>query len=162
MTAASSKELDLKFEIVKIKIADLVPHEGILQWHLEELMSEIRRDDFQLRPIAISRLDSLGEEWKGKFLIHDGHHRTATLTRLNCTHIMGSIFDFNNPAIKVFDYNDTSIPVSKDEVIRRATSGMKVTPRFDKHFIQVDKVLEPFHDNDRLEPRTPTPLSNLR
>ena len=162
MVSTSSKQLDLRFEIVKIKIADLVPHEGILQWHLDELLSEIERDGFQLRPIAISRLDALGEKWKGRFLIHDGHHRTAVLTHLKCTHIMGSIFDFNNPAIKVFDYNDTTIPISKEEVVRRATSGMKVTPRFDKHFIDVDGKLEPFHDNDRLEPKNPTPLSELQ
>lgn len=162
LSSTSSKQLDLKFEIKKIKIADLVPHEGILEWHLEELLSEIKRDGLQLRPIAISRLDSLGEKWNGRFLIHDGHHRTAALKHLNCTHIMGSIFDFSSPLIKVFDYNDTSIPVSKEEVVRRATSGLKVTPRYDKHFIDVYGELEPFHDNDRLEPKTPTLLQNLR
>lgn len=154
--------MDLKFEIVKIKMTDLVPHEGTLEWHIKEIKDWIERDGFQLRPIAISRLDSLGAKWHGKFLIHDGHHRTAALKRLDCSYIMGSIFDYSNPVIKVFDYNDTSIPVPKEEVIRRATSGMEVTPRYDKHFIEVNGNLEPFHDNDRLEPETPTPLSKLR
>ena len=158
----SNKQLELKFEIFKIKIADLVPHEGILDWHLKEIFEWMQRDGFQLRPIAVSRLDSLGDKWKGKYLIHDGHHRTAALKKLDCTQIMVSVFDYNNPRIKVFDYNNITIPVPKEEVIRRATSGMEVTPRYDKHFIDVDGRLEPFHDNDLLEPKRPTPLSQLK
>ncbi|MHB2035769.1 MAG: ParB N-terminal domain-containing protein [Nitrososphaerales archaeon] len=158
----SNKQLELKFEILRIKIADLVPHEGILDWHLKEIFEWMQRDGFQLRPIAVSRLDSLGVKWKGKYLIHDGHHRTAALKKLNCTQIMVSVFDYNNPRIKVFDYNDITIPVPKEEVVRRATSGIEVTPRYDKHFIDVDGKLEPFHDNDLLEPKKPTPLSQLK
>ena len=158
----TSKQLDLKFEIRKIKMTDLVPHEGVIEEHIKEIRDWIEKDGFQMRPIAISRLDSLGEKWKGRFLIHDGHHRTAALKRLGCSHIMGSIFDFNSPKIKVFGYYDTSVPVPKEEVIRRATSGIEVTPRYDKHFIDVDGNLEPFHDNDLLEPKMPTPLSQLK
>ena len=158
----SSKQSDLKFEIMKIRMTDLVPHEGILDWHLKEIFEWMERDGFQLRPIAVSRLDSLGGKWKGKYLIHDGHHRTAALKKLGCTQIMISVFDYNDPRIKVFDYNDVTIPVPKEEVIRRATSGIEVTPRYDKHFIDVDGNLEPFHDNDLLEPKKPTPLSQLK
>jgi hypothetical protein len=158
----SGKQLDLKFEILKVKMADLVPHEGILDWHLKEIYEWMERDGFQLRPIAVSRLDSLGGKWKGKYLIHDGHHRTAAMKKLGCTQIMVSVFDYQNPRIKVFDYNDVSVAVPKEEVIRRATSGMKVTPRYDKHFIEVDGKLEPFHDNDLLEPKRPTPFSQLK
>jgi len=52
--------------------------------------------------------------------------------------------------------------VPKEEVIRRATSGIEVTPRYDKHFIDVDGKLEPFHDNDLLEPKMPILFSELR
>ncbi|MDA4130517.1 MAG: ParB N-terminal domain-containing protein [Thaumarchaeota archaeon] len=159
---SSREQLDLKFEIAKIEMRDLVPHEGVIEEHIQEVTKEMERDGFQLRPIAISRLDSLGSKWKGRFLIHDGHHRTAALERLNCTKIMVSIFDYSDPRIKVFGYYDTSIVVPKEEVIRRATSGMKVTPRYDKHFIDVNGELQPFHDNDLLEPKVPTPLSELR
>jgi len=158
----SSKQSDLKFEILKIKMTDLVPHEGILDWHLKEIFEWMERDGFQLRPIAVSRLDSLGGKWKGKYLIHDGHHRTAALKKLGCTQIMISVFDYNDPRIRVFDYNDVTIPVPKEEVIRRAMSGIEVTPRYDKHFIDVGGNLEPFHDNDLLEPKRPTPLSQLK
>lgn len=158
---SSKEQLDLKFEILKIDIADLVPHEGILDWHLKEIWEWIQRDGFQLRPIAVSKLDSLGARWIGRYLIHDGHHRTAALKKLNCTKIMVSVFDFNNPHIKVTDYNDLAKHVPKEEVIGRATSGIEVTPRYDKHFIDVDGRLEPFHDNDILEPKIPTPLSEL-
>ena len=157
----SSSKVDLQFEIVKIDMLDLVPHEGVIEEHIQEVYNEMKRDGFQLRPIAISRLDSLGSKWKGRYLIHDGHHRTAALKRLHCTRIMGSIFDYSNPRIKVYGYYDTSIVVPKEEVIRRATSGMEVTPRYDKHFIDVDGRLEPFHDNDLLEPKRPTPLAEL-
>ncbi len=143
-------------------MTDLVPHEGILDWHLKEIYEWMERDGFQLRPIAVSRLDSLGAKWKGKYLIHDGHHRTAAMKKLDCTQIMVSVFDYRDPRIKVFDYNNTTIPVSKEEVIKRATSGMEVTPRYDKHFIEVDGKLEPFHDNDSLEPKMPTPFSKLK
>ncbi len=142
-------------------MANLVPHEGVIEEHILEIKFEMERDGFQLRPIAVSRLDHLGGKWRAKFMIHDGHHRTAALKRLECTAIMVSIFDYSDPRIKVFDYYDTSIPVSKEEVIRRATSGMEVTPRYDKHFIDVNGKLEPFHDNDLLEPRLRTPLSEL-
>ena len=74
---------------------------------------------------------------------------------------MGSIFDYSDPRIKVFDYYNTSIPVPKEEVVRRATSGMEVTPRYDKHFIDVKGNLEPFHDNDILEPKQPTPFAEV-
>jgi len=143
-------------------MTDLVPHEGVIEEHILEIKSEMERDGFQLRPIAISRLDHLGTKWRGRYLIHDGHHRTAALKRLGCTSIMGSIFDYSDPRIKVFDYYDTSIPVPKEEVIRRATSGMEVTPRYDKHFIDNNGKLEGFHDNDLLEPPMKTPLSDLK
>ncbi|MGI0090714.1 MAG: hypothetical protein ACREBS_03305 [Nitrososphaerales archaeon] len=163
MTPTTSKQqAGPNLEILKVKMTDLVPHEGILDWHLKETVEWIARDSFQLRPIAISRLDALGRKWEGRFLIHDGHHRTAALKKLDCSYIMGSVFDFTDPRIKVFDYNDMSLPVTKQEVIRRATSGMEVTPRYDKHFIEVDGKLEPFHDNDLLEPKMPTPLSKLK
>lgn len=160
--SSSGKRLPIKFEIAKIKMTDLVPHEGVIEEHILEIKSEMERDGFQLRPIAISRLDHLGGKWRGKYMIHDGHHRTAALKRLECTSIMGSIFDYSDPRIKVFDYYNTTIPVTKEEVVRRATSGMEVTPRYDKHFIDVDGELEPFHDNDLLEPKLKTPLSELR
>ncbi len=159
---SSGEQFALKFEISKIMMTDLVPHEGVIEAHILEVKSEMERDGFQLRPIAISRLDLLGSKWKGKYMIHDGHHRTAALKSLNCTRIMGSIFDYSDPRIKVFKYYDTSIPVPKEEVVRRATSGIEVTPRYDKHFIDVNGKLEPFHDNDLLEPKLPTPLDELR
>ncbi len=158
--SSTAKQLD--FEIRKIKMTDLVSHEGVIEEHIKEIHDWIEKDGFQMRPVAISKLDSLGEKWKGRFLIHDGHHRTAALKRLGCSYIMGSIFDFTDPRIKVFGYYDTSVPVPKEEVIRRATSGMEVTPRYDKHFIDVDGKLEPFHDNDMLEPKKPTPLPQLK
>jgi len=153
---------EIKFEIVKLEMSALVPHEGVIEEHIREVTNEMRSDGFQLRPIAISRLDSVGPKWRNRFLIHDGHHRLAALKRLDCTKIMGSIFDFHDPKIKVFRYYNTSEPVPKEEVIRRATSGMEVTPRYDKHFIDVRGKLEPFHDNDLLEPKIPTKLSELK
>jgi len=155
------KSQPIKLEILKLDMSDLVLHEGVLEKHIKEVTDAMRADGYQLRPIAISRLDSLGPKWLNKFLIHDGHHRLAALKRLECTKIMGSVFDFSSPRIKVFRYYETSVPVSKEEVIRRATSGMEVTPRYDKHFIDVEGKLEPFHNNDLLEPKVPTKLSEL-
>ncbi len=158
----SNGKYEIKHEILKANISDLVPHEGILDWHLKETKEWIEKDGFLARPIAVSRLDNLGAKWKGRFLIHDGHHRTASLKVLGCTKIMVSIFDFADPRIKVFDYYNTSIRISKETVIDRATSGIEVTPRFDKHFIDVNGKLYPFHDNDALEPVMPMKLSELK
>jgi len=152
----------IKLEFIKLDMSTLVPHEGVIEEHIKEITDQMRADGFQLRPIAISRLDTLGPKWRNRFMIHDGHHRLAALKRLECTKIMGSVFDFYNPRVKVFRYYETSVPVPKEEVIRRATSGMEVTPRFDKHFIDVDGKLEPFHNNDQLEPKMPTLFSELK
>lgn len=153
---------EIKHEILKVKISDLVPHEGIFDWHIQEIRDWMEKDGFQSRPIAVSRLDSLGSKFKGKFLIHDGHHRTAALKALGCTRVMVSIFDFSDPRIKVSDYDDTSIPISKEIVIEQATSGVELTPRFDKHFIEADGKLYPFHDNSILEPEIRVSLSELK
>jgi len=161
-TVEKRSQPEIKFEIASIRIVDLVPHEGVIEEHIREVLTEIENDGFQLRPIAISRLDAVGPKWRGKLMIHDGHHRTAALKRLGLTRIIGSIFDYSDPRIKVFRYYETSVPVPKEEVVRRATSGMKVTPRYDKHFIDVEGKLEPFHNNDLLEPRRPTPLIELK
>lgn len=158
---STNEKLGMKLEIIKVKMTDLVPHEGILDWHLKELADQMQKDGFQLRPIAVSRLDSLGSKWKGRYLIHDGHHRTAALKKLGRTKIMISIFDFQSPRIKVFDYNDATIVVPKEEVIRRATSGIEVTPRYDKHYIEINGKLESFHNNDTIESVTRTPFSEL-
>ncbi len=160
---ASRKEgYEIKHEILKAKISDLVPHEGVLDWHIKEIRDWMEKDGFQSRPIAVSRLDSLGPKWKENLLIHDGHHRTAALNALGCTRVMVSIFDFSDPRIKVSDYNDTSIPISKETVIEQATSGVELTPRFDKHFIESNGKLHPFHDNPILEPEIRVNLSELK
>ena len=158
---STNEQLGMKLEILKVKMSELVPHEGILDWHLKEIVDQMQKDGYQLRPIAVSKLDSLGEKWKGRYLIHDGHHRTAALKKLGLDMIMISIFDFKSPRIKVFDYNDMSIVVPKEEVIRRATSGIEVTPRYDKHYIEINGKLESFHNNDVIEPITRTSFSEL-
>ena len=98
----NGKNPPIKLEFIKLDMSVLVPHEGVFEEHIREVTDEMRADGFQLRPIAISRLDSLGPKWRNKFMIHDGHHRLAALKRLECTKIMGSIFDFYSPRIKVF------------------------------------------------------------
>ncbi len=153
----------IKFQIKKVSISDLVPHEGTIEQHIKRITKWMKKDGYQLRPIAISKLDSLGSKWKGKYLIHDGHHRTAAMKRLGRSHIIGSVFDYSNPKIKVFRYYRTNVPVPKQVVLERATSGKEVTPRFDKHFIiGRNGELLPFHDNPMLEPKIRVKLSELR
>jgi hypothetical protein len=145
----------------KMRISDLVPHEGILDWHLEELRSLIAKDGYQARAIAVSSLESVSVNWSGRFMIHDGHHRTEALKNLGCSSVMCCVFDYSDPRIKVFDYDTASIPISKETVIRRALSG-RFTPRFDKHFIELNGKLLAFHDNSIIEPEVHTSLSELR
>ncbi|MDH2901728.1 MAG: hypothetical protein PXY39_12235 [archaeon] len=157
------EDSSLSHRILKIRISDLVPHEGILDWHLKEITDWIAREGSQARAIAVSSLESVGPSWRGKFMIHDGHHRTGALKVLGCSFIMCSVFNFEDPSIKVFDYDTASIPISKEEVIARAVSQANITPRFDKHFIELkDGRLVPFHDNSIIEPLVNTSLSELR
>jgi hypothetical protein len=149
--------------IMKLRICDLVPHEGILEWHLAEIKDWIAKDGRQMRPIAVSSLESVGPSWRGKFMIHDGHHRTAALKLLGYSSIMCSVFDYQNPSIKVFDYDTASIPIPKEVVVARAVSGINITPRFDKHFIKLkDGRLLPFQDNPMIEPEINVSLSELK
>ena len=152
----------VKYTISKQHIDNLVSHEGILDWHLKEIRDWIERDGFQARPIAVSSLEHVGSNWKGKYMIHDGHHRTFALKSLGCSFVMCSIFDYSDPRIKVFDYDTVSIPISKEEVVRRAVSGVDITPRFDKHFFELDGKLVPFHNNSIIEPEIMTPLYELK
>jgi hypothetical protein len=157
----AEKEKYFRPVIAKLRIAELVPHEGILDWHLAEIREWIAKDGFQKRPIAVSSLEFVGPNWRGKFMIHDGHHRTAALNSLGCSSILCSIFEYQNPSIKVFDYDTETIVIPKDVVIARAVSG-NITPRYDKHFIEIDGKLFPFHDNPVVEPEENTPLSELK
>jgi hypothetical protein len=153
----------IKYEIRKVHMSDLVPHEGTLDWHLKEIRDWIEKDGYQARPIAVSSLDSVGPDWQGKFMIHDGHHRTYALKSLGCLYVMCSVFDYADPRIKVFDYDTASIPVSKQIVVQKAVSGKDITPRFDKHFIELeDGKLAPFNNNPIIEPELFTSLSELR
>jgi hypothetical protein len=148
--------------VLKVRISDLVPHEGILDWHLKEIRDWMAKDGYQARAIAVSSLESVGAKWHGRYIIHDGHHRTAALKSLGCTSVMCSVFDYNDPRIKVFDYDTASIPIPKEVVVQRAVSGVDITPRFDKHFIELNGKLMPFHDNSMIEPEVFTRLSELR
>jgi hypothetical protein len=159
----NSKEASFRPVIMKLRISELVPHEGILDWHLAEITDLIAKDGFQMRPVAVSSLESVGPNWRGKFMIHDGHHRTAALKSLGCSSIFCSIFEYQNPSIKVFDYVTEKIPIPKEVVIARAVSGVNITPRFDKHFIELcDGKLIPFHNNPVVEPEVNILLSELR
>lgn|GEM_PF-1876024 len=155
-------QLTLRYMVSKVSISDLVPHEGILDWHLKEIREQIKKDGYLARPIAVSSLESVGKEWRGKFMIHDGHHRKAALENLGCSFIMCSVFDFFDPKIKVFDYDTESIPIAKEEVIRKAISGKNITPRFDKHFIELNGKLLPFHNNSMIEPEIFVKLDELK
>ena len=162
LTVQDVKDQAIEYRIAKIRISNLVPHEGILDWHLKEIKDWIEKDGFQERPIAVSSLRSVGTEWAERFMIHDGHHRTRALKDLGCSFIMCSVFDYSNPKIKVLDYDTASKPISKEVVIRKAVSGKDIVPRYDKHFIELaDGKLVPFHDNSIIEPKLPTLLDEL-
>ena len=79
---ASSAQIDIKFEIVKIDMNDLVPHEGVIEEHIQEVYNEMKRDDFQLRPIAISQTGFSGRQVEREVLDSrrppsDGRSKTA-------------------------------------------------------------------------------------
>jgi hypothetical protein len=151
------------YEIITIPIENLVPHEGLIEKHVKKLLNEIKNDDFLKRPLAVSRLDKFG--YKGKFLIHDGHHRTESLKRLGCKSVKATIIDFSDEKIKVRKYYDWKVDFPKEKVIElalNALKGGKLLPRRDRTFIEVNGKLLKLQNNEMVEPARPTPLKELK
>jgi len=146
--------------ITKIPLNKLLPHEETLEEHFRELLVEIKSDGFLLRPIAVSRLDDFGK--KGYFLIHDGHHRIRCLKALGCKYTMANVVDFWSDKIKVFHYYDLKKEFPKEKILDLALKGKDLKPRTTKHFIRLSKKSVPFHNNDIVEPKIYTLLSELK
>lgn len=145
-------------DIKKIEINKLIPHERFREDHALEVLGWLKRDGFQLRPIAIHKLS---EVYEGRFLILDGHHRTEAIHRLNLKNIMANIVDYFDPRIIVEGWNDGS-GFTKEEIIQIATNGRKLPPTSTKHVIRLGGEKMPFQDNDFVEPKIYTPLETLK
>jgi len=151
------------YEIVKIPIESLVPHEGLIERHVQKIFNEIKNDGFLKRPLAVSRLDKFGH--RGKFLIHDGHHRTESLKRLGCKSVKATVIDFFDEKIKVRKYYNWEVDFPKEKVIElalNALNGGKLLPRRDRTFIEADGKLLKLQNNEMVEPARPTPLKELK
>jgi len=146
--------------IIKIPLNKLLPHEETLEEHFQELLREIKRDGFLLRPIAVSRLDNVGK--RGYFLIHDGHHRTRCLKTLGCKYIMANVIDFWSDKIKVFAYHKPNKEFPKEKVIQLALEQKGLKPRTTRHFILSSQKFLPFHDNEIVEPKIYKSLRELK
>lgn len=151
------------YEIIKIPIESLVPHEGLIERHVKKLLNEIKNDDFLKRPLAVSKLDKFG--YKGKFLIHDGHHRTESLKRLGCKYVKATVIDFSDKNIIVRKYYNWDVDFPKEKVIElalNALKGGKLLPRRDRTFIKAGGKLLKLQNNEMVEPARPTPLKELK
>ena len=147
-------------KIIKILIEKLIPHESILEERFKELLDEIKKDGFLLRPIVVSKLNNFGRP--GFYLIHNGHHRARSLKALGCKYIIANVLDFWSDEIKVFHYYEPEKEFPKEKVIEIALNKKDLKPRQTKHFILIGGQLLPFHNNDVIEPKIYFPLEKLK
>jgi len=145
-------------DIRKIPLELLVPHEEYREERVLELLEEIRRDGYLMRPIAVSSLQRFG---LNMYLIHDGHHRTECMRRLGLKYVTANVIDFGDETIQVRSWADGST-FPKEKVLELALSGRKVPPKVTKHVIVEDGRDVPFADNDLVEPRIFESLENLK
>lgn len=146
-------------ELKRSSIDRLVPHEQYREDHALEVMEWFKRDGFQLRPIAIYKLDEHG--YPNYALILDGHHRTEAARRLGLRYMMANEVNYFDKRIRVESWNDGS-EVSKEEIIRLALNKVKLRPKTTKHVFLVNGISLPFQDNDHIEPKIYTDLETLK
>jgi len=146
--------------ITKIEIDKLLPHEQTREDHIQELLDQITKDGFLMRPIAVFKTNIPGHS--EHFIILDGHHRTGCLKRLGCKHIMANVVDIWDPAIKVGCWADLNKELPKEKIIELALSGKDLKPKTTKFIFCSGGQNAPFQDNDLVEPKIFTPLEELK
>lgn len=145
--------------VAKIPLNSLLAHEEFNEDHVCELVEWLKRDGYQLRPIAVFDLRDF--DVTEKFLILDGHHRTEALKRLGYRFIMSNSIDYLDTRFKVLSWQDGR-EYDKLEIIRVALNRQKLKPKTTKHAIQVSANLIPFQDNDLIEPKIFARLEELK
>ncbi|MFP3951801.1 MAG: ParB N-terminal domain-containing protein [Candidatus Bathyarchaeia archaeon] len=148
----------LPVKLEKIELSNLLPHEEYYEDHVDMVSQWFRKDEYQLRPIVVHKLD---DNPKSKYLILDGHHRTEAAKRLDLRYIMTNIVDYFDPKILVQSWSNKTRYTKKD-IIEISLNGERLKPKTTKHVIKIYRRTHPFKDNDNVEPKIYTSLKALK
>ncbi|MCS7127053.1 MAG: ParB N-terminal domain-containing protein [Thaumarchaeota archaeon] len=131
-----------------MRLDELREHEQYDPAHLEELLREIVRDGALKRPILVDART---------MTIIDGHHRYNCMKRLGKRYIPAYLIDYSSEEIVVEPW-DNKPPVTKEDVLRAALTGMKLPPKSSKHMVRVNGELRHV---TYIERENPTPLDSI-
>ena len=106
-----------------VSVMALVPHEQIIEDHLQELLETICRDGVLRQPVIVDR---------ASMVILDGHHRVSAMKRLSCPLIPAYLVDYSDPSIVVHPRR-ADIPVDKESVVRTGLRGIPYPPLTSRH-----------------------------
>ncbi len=106
-----------------VNVTGLVPHEQIIEDHLQELLETIWRDGVLRQPVIVDR---------ASMVILDGHHRVSVMRRLSCPLIPAYLVDYSDPSI-VVHARRADIPVDKESVVRTGLGGIPYPPLTSRH-----------------------------
>jgi hypothetical protein len=106
-----------------VNVTTLVPHEQIIEDHLQELLETIWRDGVLRQPVIVDR---------ASMVILDGHHRVSAMKKLSCPLIPAYLVDYSDPGIVVHPRR-ADIPVDKESVVRTGLGGVPYPPLTSRH-----------------------------
>ncbi|MCX8103424.1 MAG: ParB N-terminal domain-containing protein [Candidatus Bipolaricaulota bacterium] len=112
-------------EVREVALEVLREHEQVEPEHLSRILEEIRREGRLRHPILVDKRSGV---------ILDGHHRFRAYKELGFETIPCVLVDYQSDIISVRPRRP-DIPVSKDEVIRRALTGKLFPPKTTQHVL---------------------------
>jgi hypothetical protein len=114
-------------EMREVALALLREHEQIEPERLHQIREEIRREGKLRHPILVDQTFHV---------ILDGHHRFRAYRELGFETIPCVLVDYQSDVVSVRSRRP-GIPVSKEEVIRRALSGEPFPPKTTQHLLHI-------------------------
>ena len=117
--------ISTRLELVKIE--DLIEHEQVDEYHLEEISRLIAIDGVLKRPLAV--------DCRSRMVL-DGVHRLNALKRCGRENVPVYFMDFLSDEIVVFSADQRTL-MRKTDVIEAAVSGKKFPPRSTWHMVRM-------------------------
>jgi L-serine kinase (ADP) len=127
-------------EFALVPISKLHAHEEIEEENVADLVAEIEHTGVFADPIWVAR-----ESW----VILNGHHRVEALRRLGVAKVPAWLLDYHTDLVSLEPWHP-GLPITKSEVVRRATHGELFPPKTTRHRVRAEL------------PPHPVPLIELR
>jgi len=117
----------IRHQLKVIKTALLRSHERTEPKRLKNLEKEIIRDTILKKPILVD---------EKTYLVIDGHHRLAVLSKLGIKKIPVILVNYFNPKIKVKSW-DNRKRLDKNIIMKAGLSGKLLPPKTSKHMLLI-------------------------